>query len=95
MTNRCVVGSGNAGERGNGTKPDEWRPLTRSGRSQAEGPVAVLAEAEIVRILSSPYVRCVETVEPAAAQRGLDVVPSRLLAVRAGDRAPAQPWVGR
>jgi 8-oxo-dGTP diphosphatase len=37
-------------------------------------------------ILSSPYARCVETVEPVATARGLDVEPTDLLAEGAGDR---------
>jgi phosphohistidine phosphatase SixA len=49
------------------------RPLDEKGRRQAAALVDELAEFQIERILSSPYLRCVETVEPLAAQRGLDI----------------------
>jgi 8-oxo-dGTP diphosphatase len=35
--------------------------------------VRLLAEEEIKRVVSSPHVRCVQTVEPLAADRGFDV----------------------
>ena len=76
-----------AGERAKWTRPDELRPLTALGRSQAEGLIALLAETEIMRILTSPYVRCVQTVEPLAAVRGLPIETTDLLAEDAGDRA--------
>jgi len=42
--------------------------------------VAALASRPVDRILSSPFVRCVETVEPLAAARGLAVEPCDELA---------------
>ena len=43
---------------------DRHRPLDERGRNQAERLVEKLADQEIERILSSPYDRCVQTVEP-------------------------------
>ena len=52
---------------------DRLRPLDDRGRRQAEGLVAALAGYPVERILSSPSVRCTETVLPLAGERGLDV----------------------
>ncbi len=62
-----------AGDRELWTRPDMLRPLTKPGLRQADGLVEQLAQEEIKRVLSSAYVRCVETVEPLAENRGLDV----------------------
>lgn len=66
---------------------DRLRPLDERGRRQAEGLVAQLAERDFSRILSSPYVRCVQSVEPLAAARGLDVEAVDELAEGAGEAA--------
>jgi phosphohistidine phosphatase SixA len=49
------------------------RPLDARGRRQAEGLVEQLRGWAPSRILSSPYVRCRETVEPLAEVLGLAV----------------------
>jgi 8-oxo-dGTP diphosphatase len=72
---------------------DRLRPLTRSGRRQSEALVEQLAEHPIGRILSSPYVRCVQTVEPLAAARGLPVEETEALAEGAGT-GPLQRLLG-
>jgi 8-oxo-dGTP diphosphatase len=61
-----------AGEKGDWNGDDALRPLDERGRRQA----LVLRDLErrgIRRIVSSPYVRCVETVEPLAGAVGLEV----------------------
>jgi 8-oxo-dGTP diphosphatase len=68
-----VVRHAKAGDREKWTQPDEQRPLTKSGRRQAEGLVDLLANEHVVRIISSAYLRCVQTVEPLAKTRGLEV----------------------
>ena len=60
-----VVRHADAGKRG--TVADEERPLSRRGRVQAEWIAETLADLGITRLLASPYVRCVETLEPLAA----------------------------
>jgi 8-oxo-dGTP diphosphatase len=52
---------------------DRERPLTRAGRDQADAMASALAEHPITRIVSSPYVRCMETMEPLATKLGLTV----------------------
>ncbi len=49
------------------------RPLTKSGHAQARRLVSALAELGPRRVLSSPYLRCVQTVQPLADQLGLPV----------------------
>jgi 8-oxo-(d)GTP phosphatase len=69
--------------------PDEARPLTVEGRSQAEGLVAALASFDIARVVSSPYLRCTQTVAPLAAGRGLEVLTTGDLAEGGGRAALA------
>jgi 8-oxo-dGTP diphosphatase len=68
---------------------DEHRPLKKRGRRQAEGLVGVLAGYEVERVLSSPFVRCVETVAPLARHLGVEVEPSDALAEGASHEAVA------
>jgi len=59
--------------------PEEWdgddrlRPLDELGFGQAVGLVGLLDGYEISLVLSSPALRCVQTVEPLALERGLEV----------------------
>ena len=64
-----LVRHARAGKRGQWGGDDRLRPLDERGRRQAEGLAAALAEYEVERILSSPYARCVQTVEPLASAR--------------------------
>jgi len=59
---------------------DESRALTPKGRAQAAGLVGQLAAVPLERVLSSPYLRCRQTVEPLAAARGLAVADLEALA---------------
>ncbi len=70
-----VVRHAKAGDRGEWEGDDRLRPLTKSGRRQAEGLAAWLKKEPIDAILSSPYVRCLQTVEPLAEQRKLPIEP--------------------
>jgi 8-oxo-dGTP diphosphatase len=62
-----------AGDRATWTGDDLSRPLSKAGHRQAKALVKELASRPIKRIVSSPAVRCVETVQPLADQRGLPV----------------------
>jgi phosphohistidine phosphatase SixA len=62
-----------AGVRSEWVGDDRWRPLDKKGRKQAEQLVALVKDYEISRILSSPFDRCVQTVEPLARARGLEI----------------------
>ena len=61
-----VVRHGKAGSRSGWTEPDDQRPLTKAGRRQAGALADMLAGDHVTRVLSSPYVRCRQTVEPLA-----------------------------
>ncbi len=62
-----------AGDRRRWTEPDHLRPLTPAGWRQAEGLVETYAGRALTRLLTSPYVRCSQTLEPLAADRGLPI----------------------
>jgi 8-oxo-dGTP diphosphatase len=69
-----------AGDREKWTGPDDVRPLTDPGRAQADAIVDQLADFAIERVISSRFLRCVQTVEPLAAARGLTVERDEALA---------------
>jgi 8-oxo-dGTP diphosphatase len=68
-----LVRHGTAGHRSRWKKDDRLRPLDKRGRRQAKGLVETLSGYSITRILTSPYVRCVQSVEPLALRRGLEI----------------------
>jgi 8-oxo-dGTP diphosphatase len=82
-----VVRHGSAGDRRDWDGDDRLRPLDERGRRQAAELVAMLASRDIRRIVSSPYTRCVETVEPLGAALALEVELDERLAEGAGDSA--------
>ena len=69
-----LVRHAHAGDREAWRGDDSLRPLSPKGLRQAEGIAALLAGEGIGRVLSSPSLRCVQTVEPLAARLGLPVV---------------------
>jgi len=73
MREFILVRHASAGSREEWSGSDRLRPLDDRGRRQAESLVAALAGYPVERILSSPSVRCTETVLPLAGERGLDV----------------------
>lgn len=79
-----VVRHAHAGTRGDWDGPDEERPLSERGRRQARALVDTLAEAGVTRLVSSPYRRCVQTLEPLAEAWGLEVVADDRLAEGTG-----------
>jgi broad specificity phosphatase PhoE len=68
-----VVRHAHAGSRSNWSDDDRLRPLSKKGRRQAKTLAKVLASAGIKRLVSSPSIRCVETLQPLAATTGLPV----------------------
>jgi len=61
--------------------PDVLRPLSAKGRRQATGLVHVLGDQFVVgRLVSSPSLRCIETLSPLAATLGLTLEVSESLA---------------
>jgi len=79
-----VVRHASAGERDAWAAPDAARPLDARGRSQAEALVEQLSSFDVDRIVSSPSVRCVQTLEPLARRRGVELELSEELAEGAG-----------
>jgi 8-oxo-dGTP diphosphatase len=59
---------------------DTQRPLTKAGRLQTAALADRLADAGVKTLWSSPYVRCVETLEPLAERLGLTIETDERLA---------------
>jgi 8-oxo-(d)GTP phosphatase len=65
--------------RGSWREPDELRPISRSGRRQAERLVGVFEGLPLTRLLSSPFVRCIQSLESVADARGIEIELSEAL----------------
>lgn len=70
-----LVRHAKAGDRDTWLEDDRLRPLSSRGHLQARLLIELLHDASFDRILSSPYVRCMETVVPIAGGRGMAVEP--------------------
>jgi 8-oxo-dGTP diphosphatase len=66
-----LIRHASAGDRDGWIGDDRARPLDDQGRRQAAALVEVLADRPISRVLTSAYLRCVETMEPLAQARRL------------------------
>ena len=75
-----LVRHAKAGNRDEWEAPDDIRPLSKKGRKQAEKMADLLADRTIERIISSPSLRCVQTVEPLADRLNLEVETHEWLA---------------
>ena len=75
-----MVRHAKAGSRGHWSGDDRLRPLSKKGFKQAAALVGVLEPFPISAIFSSPFRRCVQTVEPLARTRELPVKESISLA---------------
>jgi 8-oxo-dGTP diphosphatase len=84
VAEQVFIRHAHAGSRERWDDDDRLRPLSKKGRRQAEAMVQSLAGIAFRRVLSSPYVRCVQTVEPLAHARGLAVEKTDALAEGAG-----------
>lgn len=84
-----LVRHAEAGDRDRWGPRDDLRPLDTHGEEQARALVDQLAEFAVDRVLSSPFVRCTQTVVPLAAARGLAVEPADELAEGEGPAALA------
>ena len=71
--------------------PDVDRPLADRGRAQAAQIVPLLAAYGIRRVISSPGLRCVDTVRPYADQAGIAIEPDEAITEQAyhADPTPA------
>ncbi|MGZ5212166.1 MAG: SixA phosphatase family protein [Actinomycetota bacterium] len=68
-----VIRHAEAGDRERWAGPDETRPLSDGGRHQAKHLVELFADQPFVQLVSSPYLRCEQTLEPLAEARGLPI----------------------
>lgn len=68
-----VVRHAHAGRRNSYSGDDRLRPLTVRGREQSAALVPILSAYRPQRILSSPFVRCCQTVQPLAEALRLGV----------------------
>jgi 8-oxo-(d)GTP phosphatase len=87
-----VVRHASAGDSEAWPGDDARRPLDERGRRQAEALVDQLRPYRADRIVSSPLDRCVQTVEPLARARGLEVERADALA-EGGDPEGIVPLV--
>ena len=68
-----------AGERRVWEGDDEARPLSKDGWKQSEAIAKRLAAKGATSLHSSPYVRCMQTLEPLAKRLGVDVAADQRL----------------
>jgi phosphohistidine phosphatase SixA len=80
---RLLLRHADAGARADWRGSDDWRGLSPLGWEQAEEVAARLGGLPLLRVLSSPSLRCRQTVVPLARGLGLDVEPERELEVTA------------
>jgi phosphohistidine phosphatase SixA len=79
-----VVRHADAGVKGSWDGSDMLRPLSPLGRLQAKGLVVRLEDYPVERILSSPTLRCHQTVQPLAQDRLLRIEDVAALGVDSG-----------
>lgn len=78
-----LVRHAKAGSRTQWDGPDEQRPLSASGREQAEHLAALLALFGPDRLATAPLLRCRDTVAPLAGGLGLPILDEPLLGEQA------------
>lgn len=75
-----LVRHAHAGRRSQWDGDDRERPLSDRGEAQAGWLADLLSTAPATKILSSPYARCVQTVEPLASRLGVEIETAAALA---------------
>jgi len=68
-----VVRHASAGDRDHSDGDDRMRPLDDKGQRQAEALASTLAGLGVRSLYSSPALRCIQTLEPAATLLGLSI----------------------
>lgn len=69
-----LVRHAKAGSRHDWIGEDLVRPLSKAGRKQADALAASLRSAGATELFSSPYLRCVQTLEPLGTALGMPIV---------------------
>jgi broad specificity phosphatase PhoE len=82
-----LVRHAHAGSKDGWSGDDRLRPLSRRGRVDARALAKVLSPYRPARVVSSPLLRCVQTVGPVAAHLQLDVEESDTLGPEGGEDA--------
>jgi 8-oxo-(d)GTP phosphatase len=82
-----LVRHGHAGSKHSWVGEDDLRPLSHRGREEGEALVRLLRPYAPGRIVSSPLVRCLQTVRPLADALGLTIEESNDLRPGAGTAA--------
>ncbi len=68
-----VIRHVNAGSRPDWDEPDELRPISRKGRKQAMKLADSFRDVPFARLLSSPYIRCTQSLHPIAERLGIGI----------------------
>ncbi len=76
-----------AGVRAEWDGPDAVRPVCGPGHAEVAAATELLSELPVTRVMTSPFVRCVQSVAPLAQALGMEPEPEPRLA----DRAPVHP----
>jgi 8-oxo-dGTP diphosphatase len=84
-----LIRHADAGNRQEWSGDDRLRPLSSDGRRQGQRLGKTLRAWSPHRLFSSPYVRCLETVDPLARALGLEIEVTDALAEGAGPEALA------
>ena len=88
MSRVHLVRHAKAKNRAEWTDPDVLRPLTKRGRREADALAERLTTEVPERLVSSPFLRCIQTFEPLAVSLDLPIETTDLLAEGAeGQRA--------
>ncbi len=74
-----VIRHSEAGERHGWREPDELRPISKAGLRQAKKVADMLSDVPFTRLVSSPYLRCIQSLEPIAERCGLDITIAKEL----------------
>lgn len=68
-----LVRHAKAGSRHEFKGDDHLRPLSGTGRRQAKGLAVRLVAEDVNKLISSPYLRCIQTLHPTAKAIGVKV----------------------
>jgi 8-oxo-dGTP diphosphatase len=74
-----LVRHGSAGSRSKWKGDDRDRPLDETGRDQAEALIGLLSGFDVRDLVSADFARCVQTLEPFARSRNVEIREEPLL----------------
>lgn len=95
MTVIFLIRHAEAGRRQEWAAPDDQRPLTEEGEHQAWGIMRLLGGEGTGPVLTSPYVRCVQSVAPLAVALEAQIDKTDVLAEGASPEAALAALVER